>query len=185
MRNCTGTELECLAPLTEEGFGLFFGLGVGLSLSVVTILLFVLFCLLHFAHAYRQASLSTRFAFQWRDNHFTPHVRLLHDDTIQSFPWLLYSKIIRRENAEEEEEEQQDDQDTTCSVCLADYGENDVLRVMPHCGHRFHLECGDRWLRVNPTCPICRHWQVPKKEMVAEGPIMEHTSTSYVAVQQD
>ena len=49
----------------------------------------------------------------------------------------------------------------TCSVCCADYEEGDALRVM-RCGHRFHLECLDRWIlheinkkKKEPACPLC------------------------------
>lgn len=31
-----------------------------------------------------------------------------------------------------------------CSVCCEDYASGDVLRVL-RCGHRYHLECIDRW----------------------------------------
>lgn len=43
-----------------------------------------------------------------------------------------------------------------CSICLSDYKESDVVRVLPECGHVFHLRCVDPWLRLRPTCPLCR-----------------------------
>ncbi|KAF9597116.1 hypothetical protein IFM89_015945 [Coptis chinensis] len=43
-----------------------------------------------------------------------------------------------------------------CTVCLADYQEKDVLRILPYCGHSFHVACIDIWLQQNSTCPICR-----------------------------
>ncbi|GMN67811.1 hypothetical protein TIFTF001_036885 [Ficus carica] len=63
---------------------------------------------------------------------------------LQRFPKLLYSEAKLQINQ------------GSCSVCLGDYGENDVLRLLPHCGHAFHLECVDPWLRLRPTCPLCR-----------------------------
>jgi len=39
---------------------------------------------------------------------------------------------------------------------LADYKEREVLRIMPKCGHTFHLSCIDIWLRKQSTCPVCR-----------------------------
>ncbi|PSR98795.1 RING-H2 finger protein [Actinidia chinensis var. chinensis] len=48
-----------------------------------------------------------------------------------------------------------------CSICLADYKDSDVLRLLPECGHVFHCRCIDPWLRVHPTCPICRNSPVP------------------------
>lgn len=43
-----------------------------------------------------------------------------------------------------------------CAICLGDYQEKEVLRIMPKCGHSFHLSCIDIWLRKQSTCPVCR-----------------------------
>uniref|UniRef100_A0ACD5YP19 Uncharacterized protein n=1 Tax=Avena sativa TaxID=4498 RepID=A0ACD5YP19_AVESA len=43
-----------------------------------------------------------------------------------------------------------------CSVCLAEMADGEKGRLLPGCGHRFHVECIDRWFRTNSTCPICR-----------------------------
>ncbi|CAI0470588.1 unnamed protein product [Linum tenue] len=43
-----------------------------------------------------------------------------------------------------------------CSICLGEYQEKEVLRIMPKCGHNFHLSCIDVWLRKQSTCPVCR-----------------------------
>uniref|UniRef100_A0A0A9G214 RING-type domain-containing protein n=1 Tax=Arundo donax TaxID=35708 RepID=A0A0A9G214_ARUDO len=48
------------------------------------------------------------------------------------------------------------DADTQCVVCLAEYEEKDVLRILPSCGHNFHMGCIDMWLEQNSTCPVCR-----------------------------
>ncbi|KAG6484802.1 hypothetical protein ZIOFF_053327 [Zingiber officinale] len=48
-----------------------------------------------------------------------------------------------------------------CSICLSDYKESDVVRVLPECGHVFHLRCVDPWLRLRPTCPLCRTSPLP------------------------
>ncbi|XP_074568558.1 RING-H2 finger protein ATL67-like [Curcuma longa] len=47
-------------------------------------------------------------------------------------------------------------QDTQCTVCLAEYQEKDVLRILPFCGHTFHVICIDVWLKQHSTCPVCR-----------------------------
>lgn len=47
-------------------------------------------------------------------------------------------------------------EDAQCSICLGEYQENEELRMMPKCGHCFHLACIDVWLRKQPTCPVCR-----------------------------
>uniref|UniRef100_A0A0A9GFX0 RING-type domain-containing protein n=1 Tax=Arundo donax TaxID=35708 RepID=A0A0A9GFX0_ARUDO len=46
--------------------------------------------------------------------------------------------------------------DAQCSICLGEYKEKEILRIMPTCRHNFHLECIDVWLQKQTTCPICR-----------------------------
>lgn len=45
---------------------------------------------------------------------------------------------------------------TKCAVCLSDYQEKDLLRVLPYCGHAYHATCIDKWLKHHWTCPVCR-----------------------------
>ncbi|XP_044494327.1 RING-H2 finger protein ATL5-like [Mangifera indica] len=47
-------------------------------------------------------------------------------------------------------------EDAQCSICLGEYQEKELLRIMPKCGHIFHLSCIDVWLRKQSTCPVCR-----------------------------
>lgn len=52
-------------------------------------------------------------------------------------------------------------EDAQCTICLGEYQEKEILRIMPKCGHNFHLSCIDIWLRKQSTCPVCR---LPLKE---------------------
>ncbi|CAO2820829.1 unnamed protein product [Amaranthus hypochondriacus] len=44
-----------------------------------------------------------------------------------------------------------------CSICLCEYKAKETLRCMPDCNHCFHVNCIDEWLKMNPTCPLCRN----------------------------
>ncbi|OMJ28787.1 RING finger protein 44 [Smittium culicis] len=46
--------------------------------------------------------------------------------------------------------------DACCSICLGDYEQDSVLRLMV-CGHHFHKECLDEWLKINRICPLCKN----------------------------
>ncbi|KAF8769125.1 hypothetical protein HU200_006896 [Digitaria exilis] len=43
-----------------------------------------------------------------------------------------------------------------CAVCLTELKAGDTARVLPRCGHGFHVDCVDMWLRSHSTCPLCR-----------------------------
>ena len=43
-----------------------------------------------------------------------------------------------------------------CAICLSDFADGERMRVLPVCGHRFHVACIDRWLASHRSCPTCR-----------------------------
>ncbi|CAI4055311.1 hypothetical protein SKDZ_02G1680 [Saccharomyces kudriavzevii ZP591] len=45
-----------------------------------------------------------------------------------------------------------------CSICYTNYLEDEYPLVveLPHCNHRFDLECLSVWLSRSTTCPLCR-----------------------------
>ncbi|XP_050236512.1 RING-H2 finger protein ATL67 [Mercurialis annua] len=49
----------------------------------------------------------------------------------------------------------------TCSICLCEYKDLEMLRMMPECRHFFHLYCLDAWLKLNGSCPVCRNSPLP------------------------
>ncbi|KAH0778486.1 hypothetical protein KY290_004913 [Solanum tuberosum] len=71
----------------------------------------------------------------------------LDQAVINSYPKLIYSK--RNGN------------DVVCSICLCDYKEAEMLRMLPECKHYFHVMCIDAWLKLNASCPVCRNSPLP------------------------
>ncbi|CAL5022870.1 unnamed protein product [Urochloa decumbens] len=49
-----------------------------------------------------------------------------------------------------------------CAVCLEGVRRGEAVRRLPTCGHLFHRECVDMWLRSHATCPLCRRDLVPR-----------------------
>jgi hypothetical protein len=41
-------------------------------------------------------------------------------------------------------------------VCLGEFSDGELLRLLPKCGHAFHVPCIDTWLRAHVNCPLCR-----------------------------
>jgi hypothetical protein len=42
-----------------------------------------------------------------------------------------------------------------CQVCQCEYEDEEELRRLP-CGHCFHTECVDQWLKTHDTCCFCK-----------------------------
>ncbi|XP_027936356.1 RING-H2 finger protein ATL70-like [Vigna unguiculata] len=70
------------------------------------------------------------------------------DQSVCNFPSLQFSKAKLCGSTSSSS--------SSCSICLMDYKDRDSLRVLPACGHFFHVKCVDPWLRINMTCPVCR-----------------------------
>ncbi|KAI3962564.1 hypothetical protein MKW92_052523 [Papaver armeniacum] len=88
-----------------------------------------------------------------------PHQQILNDQsvrigvgldktTLDDYPKLLYAEVTTQNNKH--------NASSCCSICLENYDNNDTLRLLPNCGHLFHLNCVDPWLLQHPSCPICR-----------------------------
>ncbi|GJU85523.1 RING-H2 finger protein ATL70-like protein [Tanacetum coccineum] len=83
--------------------------------------------------------------------------RGVDDNTLKMFPAFIYSKDMMLHKGDI------DTNGSGCSICLADYKADDVIRLLPKCGHLFHRECIDTWLKVHTTCPVCRISPLPVK----------------------
>lgn len=152
MNNSTGSDGGgFLGSNNIGGFGYGIGVSVGILLLITTITLTSYFCT-------RNRDPSTVPSTQ--SNNLEPLTDLpncvvdvgLDEATILSYPKLLYSEAKPLKT---------DSSASCCSICLADYKATDMLRLLPDCGHLFHLKCVDLWLRLHPTCPVCRTSPLP------------------------
>ncbi|XP_028808752.1 RING-H2 finger protein ATL70-like [Neltuma alba] len=81
----------------------------------------------------------------------------LDDQTmVCMYPKVLCSSSSKAKLWIDEEDDGISSSPCCCSICLMDYKESDLLRVLPKCGHFFHLKCVDPWFTMHLTCPICR-----------------------------
>ncbi|KAL4493495.1 hypothetical protein ABPG72_007503 [Tetrahymena utriculariae] len=69
---------------------------------------------------------------------------------IMSLPTIVYTTQSLRTKIVKQFSSQQD-----CSICLNNYLDKEILRVLP-CEHRFHRACIDKWLLQNSKCVICK-----------------------------
>ncbi|KAJ6864677.1 RING-H2 finger protein ATL70 [Populus alba x Populus x berolinensis] len=132
------------------GFGYGIGVSIGILLLITTITLASYFC------ARNQQTPEPGRGRNSADRQLNPQncaVDIgLDEATLKSYPTLLYSEAKLHKT---------DSTSTCCSICLADYKSTDKLRLLPDCGHLFHLKCVDPWLRLHPTCPVCRTSPLP------------------------
>ncbi|KAI5666453.1 hypothetical protein M9H77_16306 [Catharanthus roseus] len=49
---------------------------------------------------------------------------------------------------------------TDCPICLTEFQENEIVKMIPHCKHVFHPPCLDTWLSSHVSCPLCRSTQL-------------------------
>ncbi|KAD7479877.1 hypothetical protein E3N88_03013 [Mikania micrantha] len=79
----------------------------------------------------------------------------LDDEVIATFQTFVYSEAMIM--PQKGDTPTCDANNSGCTICLADYKPTDVVRLLPECGHLFHVSCIDPWLKLHPTCPVCRN----------------------------
>ncbi|KAJ1724001.1 hypothetical protein LPJ53_001696 [Coemansia erecta] len=62
----------------------------------------------------------------------------------------------------------EDPEDRMCAICLSEYEDGEVLRLLP-CNHHMHQACVDEWLHINKSCPLCKREAVETPSATAEG----------------
>ncbi|KAL8533322.1 hypothetical protein ACS0TY_009640 [Phlomoides rotata] len=133
----------------QESLG---GFGYGLGLSLAVLLLFLIITYASYKCNRRPQPHPTATVVR-RSSAFTDTSTSIGLDaaTLSSYPEYTYSQLKRH----------MCDHSAACSICLGDYKDGDLLRLLPDCGHLFHRSCVDTWLMTHPTCPICRNSPLP------------------------
>lgn len=70
--------------------------------------------------------------------------RGVNPSLVEQFPTVLYDEYVRKEDG------------LMCSICVMEFEDTEVLRLLPKCEHSFHNECIEEWLKIRKSCPICR-----------------------------
>ncbi|XP_060174584.1 RING-H2 finger protein ATL70-like [Lycium barbarum] len=136
------------------GFGYGIGVSVGILLLITTITLTSYFCTRNQTTELpppRRHRINRNALLDVQENSCIVDIGL-DKATLSSYPKLLYS---------EAKVNHKDSTASCCSICLADYKNKDMLRLLPDCEHLFHLKCVDPWLMLNPSCPVCRTSPLP------------------------
>ncbi|XLR02334.1 hypothetical protein S83_068532 [Arachis hypogaea] len=67
----------------------------------------------------------------------------LDPSMLQTFPTFVYSSVKDLRSLE-------------CAICLLEFEDDSLIRLLTICCHVFHQECIDLWLYSHKTCPVCR-----------------------------
>ncbi|KAI3822329.1 hypothetical protein L1987_09918 [Smallanthus sonchifolius] len=120
--------------------------------TIILVLFFIGFFMIYFCRCFMQNVFHT---WNSRRNHPGTHIagltatcqQGLDPSIISTFPTFIYSNVkdFRRETYGLE-----------CAICLCEFEDDNVLRLLTKCYHVFHQECIDLWLDSHKTCPFCR-----------------------------
>ncbi|KAK1421459.1 hypothetical protein QVD17_23803 [Tagetes erecta] len=111
---------------------------------ILAALLCALICVLGLISVARCAWLRRGSTTNTRRNHNQPSANKgIKKKIVESLPKFVYDSTNEENKGE-------------CAICLAEYVDGDEIRVLPQCGHGFHVGCIDMWLGSHSSCPSCR-----------------------------
>ncbi|KAK7309632.1 hypothetical protein RJT34_06518 [Clitoria ternatea] len=122
-----------------------------IALCVVgfSIVYFCKCCCVNIMHTWTSQSSATGTLIRPSPNASSPF-RGLDPSLLQAFPTFLYSTVkdLRKDKKKKYSLE--------CAICLFEFEDDSMLRLLTVCCHVFHQECVDLWLHSHTTCPVCR-----------------------------
>ncbi|XP_019425103.1 PREDICTED: RING-H2 finger protein ATL5-like [Lupinus angustifolius] len=62
--------------------------------------------------------------------------------------------IFKKKGPHQQQRQDHDDNNNDCALCLSDFDNDEMVRLLPNCKHIFHVGCIDKWLASHTTCPI-------------------------------
>lgn len=89
--------------------------------------------------------------------------RGLAEEVLKALPIKIYDSAQFKEGLE-------------CAVCLSELSDGEEARILPKCGHGFHVQCIDMWFHSHSTCPLCRAPVTGEAEAVEAQPTMAEES---------
>ncbi|KAK1697349.1 hypothetical protein QYE76_014046 [Lolium multiflorum] len=72
--------------------------------------------------------------------------------------------------------------DDVCAICLGEFVDGEKVRVLPRCGHGFHVRCVDAWLVSQGSCPTCRQAVIEGASAKGGGLSQRPAETDMIAV---
>ncbi|KNA25191.1 hypothetical protein SOVF_009090 [Spinacia oleracea] len=180
VRDAVTTNTEFTGHNNDSVGGFTYGLGVsiGILVLITTITLASYFCTRDEggATATGQEAAAAQQGGERQGDHCVIEVEGIDEDTLKAYPKCTYSQL---ESSISKNKKGSTTTTTVncCSICLADYKGKDMLRQLTECGHVFHLKCVDPWLRIHPTCPVCRTSPLPTPQSTPLAQVAPLAST--------
>lgn len=101
----------------------------------------------------------------------------LDPEVLDKFPTFVYSvvKQYRKPKAGRD-----------CAICLLEFQDDHVLRLITICTHVFHQKCVDIWFKMHKTCPACRrNLELPADEEATLAPDLDGDMVSITIKDDD
>ncbi|CAB4309622.1 unnamed protein product [Prunus armeniaca] len=89
---------------------------------------------------------------------------------IESFPTFVYASV---------KDYRIEQYGLECAICLVEFEDDTILRLLTACCHVFHQECIDLWLESHKTCPFCRgNLESLPSNLAEKSPVLAHENVA-------